>query len=493
MIPVTLGRLATITRGVLHDADGRPVAAVRGQDTGAHLDDLVIDGPVVTDSREAGPGGLYIARIGEHADGHDFVASAVAAGAVAALTSRPVSGAPTVVVDDVQEAFAALATTVIDNIEGLVVIGVTGSSGKTTTKDLLAAVLATHGETVANVGSFNSEVGVPLTVCRATPTTRYLILEMGARAAGHIRYLTDMTRPHIAVVLNVGSAHVGEFGSKAAIAAAKAELVEALPPHGLAVLNADDPLVTAMAPPAGVRVVRTGVAPGADVRAAQIEIQPDGSPRFVMRVPAAEYQARGVPVTLRLLGRHQVDNALSAAAVALDLGMSPAAIASALGAAEPASRYRMERHERADGVTVINDAYNANPESMAGALHTLAHLGAGRRTWAVLGGMLELGADAAQAHADVGALARTLGVDQVVAIGELARDIAIGAPGAADADATGANSADSTRVRWVADTDEAFDLLAGELTPGDVVLLKSSRDSGLRHLGDRLIPTEVGS
>lgn len=506
MIPMTLGRIATITGGVLHDADGTPVPP-DGPVAG-----LVVDGPVVTDSREAGPGGLYIARIGEHADGHDYLPAAVAAGVVAALTSRPVTGAPTIVVPDVQEAFAALASAVIAGIDSLVVIGITGSSGKTTTKDLLAAVLSTHGETVANVGSLNSEVGVPLTVCRATPTTRYLVLEMGARGIGHIRYLTDMTHPQVAVVLNVGSAHVGEFGSREAIAAAKAELVEALPVPGVAVLNADDPLVDAMVAPQGVRVLRVGTGPSADVRARDIEMTPDGTARFVLATGSPSESAE-VPVALRLLGRHQVDNALAVAAVATQLGMTPQALAQALGQAGPVSRYRMERHERPDGVTIVNDAYNANPESMAGALRTLAHLGADRRSWAVLGGMLELGPDAARAHTEIGALARTLGVDEVLAVGDLARDIETGArgieagangsDGAAGADGTGGDDtpregADriNTRVRWVNDIDAAFDLLEAELRQGDVVLLKSSRDSGLRHLGDRLLPridSEVGS
>ena len=505
MIPMTLGRIASVTGGVLHDADARPVdLAARdaeSPDLVAHpVADLVVDGPVVTDSREAGPGGLYVARIGEHADGHTYIPAAIEAGAVASLTSRPVAGAPTIVVPDVQEAFAALAEAVIAGIDSLVVIGITGSSGKTTTKDLLAAVLSTHHETVANVGSLNSEVGVPLTVCRATPTTRYLVLEMGARGVGHLRYLTDMTHPQVAVVLNVGSAHVGEFGSRAAIAQAKAELVEALPRGGLAVLNADDPLVGAMIAAPGARVLRTGTGVDADVRARDIEIRPDGTPRFVLTVPQPGAEPVDVEVALRILGRHQVDNALAVAAVATQLGMTPQAVADALGAAGPASRWRMERHERADGVTVVNDAYNANPESMAGALHTLGHLGADRRTWAVLGGMLELGADAPQAHREVGALARALGVDELLAVGDLARDIADGATDApADTPVdTPQTSADdiNINVRWVNDTDAAFDVLEAELRQGDVVLLKSSRDSGLRHLGDRLLPridSEVGS
>lgn len=218
MIPRTLAEITAITRGRLAGIDD---AAARA---------LVVDGPVVTDSREARAGGLYVARVGARLDGHEFVPAARAAGAVAALTTRPVDGLPCVVVPDEQAAFVALAHDLIVRHLDLTVVGITGSSGKTSTKDLLAQVLATALETVANVGSLNSEVGVPLTVCRITPTTRCLVVEMGARGAGHIRYLTEIAPPRIGVVLNVGSAHVGEFGSRAGIAAAKSESSRRSPP-----------------------------------------------------------------------------------------------------------------------------------------------------------------------------------------------------------------------------------------------------------------------
>ncbi len=215
---------------------------------GVDPDAVVVDGPVVTDSREAAAGSLYVARVGEQADGHDFVPDAVARGAVAALVTRAVDGVACVVVPDTQDAFAALAREVVRRLPDLQVVGITGSSGKTSTKDLLGSVLATAGPTVAPVGSYNSEVGVPLTVCRVVADTRFLVVEMGARGIGHVEYLTRMAPPRIGVVLNVGTAHVGEFGSRAAIATAKSELVAALPPDGLAVLNADDPAVRAMSP-----------------------------------------------------------------------------------------------------------------------------------------------------------------------------------------------------------------------------------------------------
>lgn len=456
MIPLTLERLAAVTGGRLSTPEA---ASVR------------IEGPVVTDSREAAPGSLYVARIGEHADGHAYTADAVARGAVAALVTTPVDAAPYVLVPDVQEAFAALATAVIDAVPGLLVVGLTGSSGKTSTKDLLAAVLAGHAPTIANVGSLNSEVGVPLTVCRTQPDTAHLVLEMGARGIGHIRYLTDMTHPRVGVVLNVGTAHVGEFGSREAIARAKGELVEALPADGLAVLNADDPLVAAMAGRTSARVVLTGRrAADAQIGARDVALDADGRAAFTLCTPEGS-----APVTLAVLGEHMVDNALAVAAVAREAGMGVAQTAAALSRARLASRWRLERHDRPDGVTVLNDAYNANPDSLAAALRTLSAMGRARRTWAVVGEMLELGADSAAAHRDCGALAASLGIDRVLAVGPGAAPVAEGA---------------GPRGATTADVGTAYELLAAELAPGDIVLLKSSRDSGLRHLGDRLVQQE---
>lgn len=491
MIPISVGDLVDVT-GARLVPDSPRVRA------------LVVDGPVVTDSREAMPGSLYVARIGERLDGHQFVAGAAAAGAVAALTGRAVEPAagephvPCLVVPDVQEAFVAIAREVLRRGRagsGLTVIGITGSCGKTTTKDLLAQVLATHAPTVANAGSLNSEVGVPLTVCRTAPDTAFLVLEMGARDRGHIRYLAEMTRPEVGVVLNVGSAHVGVFGSRRTIADAKAELVQALAVDGLAVLNDDDPLVASMAGRTQASVVRVGRArgsfpgshpPRAQVWADQVRLDArTGTPSFTLH--AVGDSAR---VELALLGDHQVDNALAVAAVALYLGMGLPEVAAALGAATPASRWRMEGHDRRDGTRVINDAYNANPESMAAALRTVAGMtppGPGGRRWVALGEMLELGDDASAEHAAVGELAARLGIDRV---------LAVGAGAAAVADGALAAGMRPDQVDCVPDLDAAYALLDAGLRPGDVVLVKSSRDSGLRLLGERLIETaadgEVG-
>jgi UDP-N-acetylmuramoyl-tripeptide--D-alanyl-D-alanine ligase len=447
VIPLTLVEIAELTGGAVHGTD----------DPGG----IVVSGVVSTDSRECGPGSLYVARVGEHADGHDFVGSAAERGAVAALTSRVVDALPCVVVDDVQTAFGRLARGVLDRAPQVRVVGITGSSGKTSTKDLLASVLATAGETVAPVNSLNGEIGVPLTVCRLTPTTRFLVAEMGARGIGHVAYLTRIAPPDVAIVLNVGTAHVGEFGSRENIAIAKGELPESLPADGLAVLNADDPIVAGMRDRTTARVQLVGLSPDADVRAVDVTLSELGEPSFSLVTPVGERR-----VSLRLSGAHHVANALAAAAACLELGLGLDDVVSGLEAARPVSRWRMEVTERPDGVVVVNDAYNANPDSMRAALDALAAIHATGRRWAVLGEMLELGADSAAEHAGVGAYAARLGIDHVVAVGEGAR--AIEAP------------------EWLPDTDAAHDFLVEHLRPGDVVLLKSSRDSGLRWLGDRL-------
>ncbi|SDS74282.1 UDP-N-acetylmuramoyl-tripeptide--D-alanyl-D-alanine ligase [Jiangella sp. DSM 45060] len=459
MIPLTLAEVASATGGRL-DAVADP--AVR------------VTGPVVTDTRELGPGGLFVARQGEARDGHDFAAAAVEAGAVAVLAERPV-GVPAVVVDDTEVAFGRLARAVLDRLPQVTVVGVTGSSGKTTTKDLLAQVLEPLGPLVAPPGSYNGEIGVPLTVLRVDESTRTLIAEMGARGAGHIAYLCGIAPPSVGIVLNVGSAHLGEFGDRDTIARAKAELVEALPETGTAVLNADDPVVRRMAEQTPAQVVMVGESVHADVRAEDVAL--DAAGRASFRLVTADADAR---VSLRLVGEHQVSNALAVAGAALALGLPLDDVAARLSAALPRSRWRMEVTERPDGVTVVNDAYNANPESMRAALKTLVSLGrpAAGRTWAVLGEMRELGESSIAEHDAIGRLAVRLNVSRLVAVGDGARAIHQGATLEGSWDGESA---------WAPDVDAAFDLLRAELRPGDVVLVKSSRDAGLRFLGERLV------
>lgn len=455
MIPTSLARVAEVTGGRLQ-ADP----------------DRTVDGPVSVDSRQVRPGGLFVALPGAHVDGHDFVPAALAAGALAALVTRPVPG-PHILVDDATAALGRLARDVVDRAPALTTVAVTGSSGKTTTKDLLAVTAPRIGPTVAAAGSFNNEIGAPLTALRVAPDTRVLVMEMGARGVGHIRYLCQLTPPTIGVVLNVGSAHLGEFGSREAIAAAKGELVEALPPDGLAVLNVDDPLVAAMRPRTAARVVGFGEHPGADVRAVDVRLDPQGRPAFRLVTPAGE-----APVRLRLYGEHHVTNALATAAVLGELGLAPDAVATALEGASPASRWRMEVHTRPDGVTVINDAYNANPESMRAALKALASMAGGRRTWAVLGQMLELGADEVAEHDAIGRLAVRLNISRLVAVGEGARPLYLGAA---------LEGSWSNEATWVPDADAATALLAAELAPGDLVLVKASRAVSLERVAEALL------
>ncbi|GGZ66572.1 UDP-N-acetylmuramoyl-tripeptide--D-alanyl-D-alanine ligase [Streptomyces subrutilus] len=468
MIALSLAEIADITGGRPHDIPDHSVRIV---------------GPVVIDSRQVEAGSLFAAFDGEHVDGHDYAGRAVAAGAAAVLAARPV-GVPAIVVPDVERALGALARAVVERL-GTDVVALTGSAGKTSTKDLIAQVLQAHAPTVWTPGSLNNEIGLPLTALKATEETRHLVLEMGARGIGHIRYLTGLTPPRIGLVLNVGTAHIGEFGGREQIAQAKGELVEALPSEaegGIAVLNADDPLVRAMSARTKARTVLFGEAGDADVRATGVRMGPGGQPAFTLHTPTGCGE-----VTLRLYGEHHVSNALAAAAVAHVLGMSVEEIATALSGAGTLSRWRMEVTERADGVTIVNDAYNANPESMRAALRALAAMGGaaranGGRTWAVLGPMAELGDASLAEHDAVGRLAVRLNVSKLVAVG--GREASWLQLGAYNEGSWGEESV------VVSDAQAAVDLLRSELRPGDVVLVKASRSIGLERVALALLERE---
>ncbi|WP_406305546.1 UDP-N-acetylmuramoyl-tripeptide--D-alanyl-D-alanine ligase [Streptomyces sp. NBC_00879] len=439
--------------------------------------DLRVTGPVVIDSRAVQPGALFAAFAGEKVDGHDYAERAAAAGAVAVLATRPV-GVPAIVVPDVTAALGALARSVVERL-GATTVALTGSSGKTSTKDLIAQVLQRKGPTVYPAGNLNNEIGLPLTALRAAEDTEHLVLEMGARYIGDIRYLTGLVPPKVSLVLNVGTAHIGEFGGREQIAEAKGEIVESLPPAdagGVAVLNADDPLVRAMASRTKARVILFGEAADADVRAENVRLTRQGQPAFTLHTPTGCSD-----VTMRLYGEHHVSNALAAAAVAHELGMSVDEIALALSEAGTLSRWRMEVTERPDGVTVVNDAYNANPESMRAALRALAAMGQGRRTWAVLGQMAELGGEALAEHDAVGRLAVRLNVSKLVAVG--GREASWLQLGAYNEGSWGEESV------HVSDAQAAVDLLRSELRPGDVVLVKASRSVGLERVAQALLET----
>jgi UDP-N-acetylmuramoyl-tripeptide--D-alanyl-D-alanine ligase len=422
----------------------------------------VVTGPVEFDSRRAAPGGLFVAFPGARVDGHDFAVAAVAAGAVAVLGTRPLPGVPMVLVDDPLAAMGRLARAVLDRLPELTVVGVTGSSGKTTTKDLLGQVLGRLGPTVAPAGSFNNELGLPHTVLKVDPDTRFLVLELGARGVGHIRYLCEIAPPTVAVVVNVGVAHLGEFGSVEAIARAKGELVEAVPTTGFVVLNADDPLVRGMSTRTGAEVLLAGESPDAHLRADGVDLDERGRASFTMVGP----DGAAVAVRLGVCGRHQVGNALLAAAVAVRLGLDMSEAARCLGDARLISSRRMDVFDRADGVTVIDDSYNANPASVAAALRALAAMAPGRRRVAVLGYLAELGEYERAGHEEVGRLAAELGVDLLVAVGDEAAPVAHGAAGA------GAWGGKSVQVT---DQAAAIEVLRHELRAGDVVLVKGSR------------------
>ena len=507
MIDLTVAQIAEIVGGVLADISPKDAAQCH------------VTGSVEFDSREVGPGGLFLALPGSRSDGHDHAASAVAAGAVAVLVARPV-GVPAIVVAPeppmaegrlagvlehdadgsgaaVLGALAKLARAVAAELVagGLTIIGITGSSGKTSTKDLVAAVLEPLGEVVAPPGSFNNELGHPWTVLRATRNTDYLVLEMSARHPGNIAALAEIAPPAVGVVLNVGTAHLGEFGSREVIAQTKSELPQAVPQSGVVILNADDPVVVAMADVTAARVVRvsranttnTGSPNAPDVWAGPVSLDELARPQFTMHAGAAEAEVR-----LGVYGDHQVTNALCAGAVALECGAGIEQVASALAAAGPVSRHRMQVTTRADGVTVIDDAYNANPDSMRAGLQALAWIARGgahdkekpaansRRSWAVLGEMAELGEDAIIEHDRIGRLAVRLDVSRLVVVGT-GRSMSAMHHGAVMEGSWGAEAVN------VADGDAALALLRAEVQPGDVVLIKASNAAGLGALADALV------
>jgi len=465
MIALSLAEIAEILGGELRLA---------GADTAA----TVVDGTVDTDSREMTAGSIFVAKPGEITDGHRFVGAAVEAGAVLAIVEHPVDVEVTqIVVADAVQALADLAKAVVARVRdagSLRIVGITGSNGKTTTKNLLARILQDEGETVAPIRSYNNEVGAPLTMLRVTDTTRFLVSEFGAAGEGSIARLAGLVEPDVAVVLMVGLAHAGGFGGIEATARAKSELVLAARAGGTAVLNIDDPRVWAMhdiADERGMTTVAFGQAPDADVRAEDIAVSADGTSCTVIRGDER------LPLHLQVLGAHHVSNALAAIAAAGVLGVPAATAIARLETVEVAERWRMQPmgNER---VRIINDAYNASPDSMAAALRTLAQItGPDERTVAVLGAMSELGESAGEEHDRIGLLAVRLNIQRIVVVGPEARRLYLAA--------VGEGSWDSEAVH-LPDQDAAFEYLKNELRDGDRVLVKSSNSVGLRHLGDRL-------
>jgi UDP-N-acetylmuramoyl-tripeptide--D-alanyl-D-alanine ligase len=445
MIDLTAREISEIVHGELHAA--------------GHI---VVTTEPVFDSREVQPGCIFLALQGDFRDGHDYALAAVELGAVLVLASRLVS-APCIVVPNVLEALGKLAQYVRSQLQDLVVIGITGSQGKTTTKDLLAWILRMQAETVATYASFNNELGAPLTLLRCKETTQYCILEMGARHLGDIKALCQMAEPNIGVVLEVGRAHLGEFGSLQAVAEAKAELVKNLKNDGIAILGRYDEFTPKMAEGLPGQVLTFGQTHEAQIRATDIDIR-EGRAHFDLVTPKGRQ-----PVALRLIGAHQIPNALAAAAVCTALGIPLDVIAGGLSTAELQSKWRMELHEISN-LLFINDAYNANPDSTAAALRTLSFfaLERGGQSWAFLGRMHELGEAFVDEHARVGLLAHSLGIDNLVCIGapEYARDLP--KDGAMD-------------LHFCSTKEEASEI-SNYFSPGDVVLVKASRTERLEEL-----------
>lgn len=463
MISLALAEVASVLGGSLVLAPGTTA-------------ETTVSGSVQTDSRLVEPGSIFFALPGEHTDGALFAAAAVDGGAALVVTERELElGAPQIVVADGVVALADLAREVVARVRALGtlrVAAVTGSNGKTTTKNLLRAVLEAEGATVAPQGSFNNHVGAPVSMLGVDERTRYLVVEMGASHAGEIARLIRIVTPDVGIVLKVGLAHAGEFGGVDAVQRAKAEMVTDLPASAVALLNRDDSRVAAMAAQTAARVVWFGTTPDADLRADDIVATATGT-AFTLVADGAR-----LPVRLRILGEHHVGNALAALATAREFGIPLERAVAAIERVPRAERWRMEVLPRPDGIVVINDAYNASPDSTAAAMKTLAQIAQpGQRTVAVLGEMAELGELADEEHDRLGRLAVRLNIGKLVVVGERARHIhlAAGLEGSWDGESV-----------LVPDVDAAYDLLREELRPGDVVLVKSSKSAGLRFLGDRL-------
>ncbi|GAA0994544.1 UDP-N-acetylmuramoyl-tripeptide--D-alanyl-D-alanine ligase [Subtercola frigoramans] len=470
MIDLTLGELTRIVGGTLVLGD-HAVQLGTSEST-------IVNGPVDTDSREIVPGGIFVAKPGEFSDGHLYVPAAVENGADLVVVERVLDdlAIPQIVVANSVDALGMLATEVVRRIRAdgtLKVIGITGSNGKTTTKNLVRTILEGRGPTVAPRDSFNNEVGAPLTMLKLESDSRYLVAEMGASKPGEITRLVRMARPDIGVVLMVGLAHAGEFGGIEKTLQTKTEMVTDLVPTDVAVLNFDDYRVAGMAEKTRAGILWFGLDPRADVRASSLVATPSGTD-FTLTLPTGE-SAR---VHFSVLGEHHVTNALAAAAVAHTLEVPLAAIVTALESVTRAERWRMEVVQGTQGVTIINDAYNASPDSMLAGLKTLAQIsGPGIRRVAILGEMSELGEFSLEEHDRIGRTIVRLGIERIFVVGEGALALHLAA--------TQEGSWDGESV-FFATADEAYAVLEAELRSGDVVLVKSSNSAGLRFLGDRL-------
>lgn len=444
--------------------------------------DELVFGSVETDSRLVSAGALFVAKPGEVTDGHNFLESAKQLGAVGAIVERYIDDIdlPQILVADAVKALGKLAKAVLAVVRKdgkLQVIGITGSNGKTSTKNMLRAILQKFGETVAPIESYNNEVGAPISVLKINRDTKFLVAELGAGGVGSIAYLADITNPDIGVVLKVGLAHVGEFGGIEVTSKIKAELVKALKPEATFVYNYDDGEVSAMTSLTQAHKVSFGTNSEANYYFDKVDLSIAGTTADI-HYPEGETSR----LTLRILGEHQLMNATAAIAVADRLGLPRPEVRKALENLPLAERWRMQLSNRSDGISIINDAYNASPDSMKAALQTLAHLGkSGRRTIAVLGEMAELGEYSKEAHDQIGRLVVRYNIDRLVVVGQGAKLIHMGAmfEGSWDGESIYFDS-----------SSEALEYIRGMLISGDIVLVKSSKSANLRHLGDDLMEVE---
>ena len=463
MISMTLADIAQTMQGTL----------VLGS-TGSTAE-TIVSGLTDTDSRLITAGDIFVAKPGEFTDGHLFIPAAVENGAAVVIVDHEVdTTVPQIVVDDTVVAMGRLATEVVARVRAkgnLTVVGITGSNGKTTTKNLVASMCERVGPTVFPRDSFNNEVGTPITMLKITEDTRYLVLELGASGRGHIKRMTDMVRPDIAAVLMIGLAHAGEFGGIETTVVSKRELIESLGPDGIAILNLDDPRVMSMASAVPGDIITFGHSPEANVRVSDITSSIEGT-EFDLHTPAGDAHVR-----FKVLGEHHAMNAAAATAIALTLGFELELIVSSLESVIRAEHWRMELMG-GNGVTIINDAYNASPDSMAAALKTLRQVaGPKNRTIAVLGEMAELGEYAGEEQDRLALLIVRLGIDQLVVVGDGARRLHISAINEGSWDG---------ESKFYSTPDEAYDYLSSLLQAGDIVLVKSSNSAKLRFLGDRL-------
>ena len=462
--------------------DARTIAAVTGGELLCGAPEAVVS-DIVIDSRHTSPGCAFLALTGERSDGHEFCSTALERGARALIVSRETESLGAVIALACER--EAVIVRVADGLGALQdlaayhrsrlkceVVGITGSTGKTTTKDFVQAALENSLRVVCTEGNRNNELGVPLTILRAGIDTDVLIVEMGMRAEGEISALCEIARPLLGLITNVGTSHIEMLGSQDAVARAKGELVRCLPSGGCAFLNGDDAFTDIIAGWSSAPVIRWGLSGSCEVSATDVTVDAEGRPSFTLVAPQGSAR-----IELPVPGRHNVYNALAAAAIGLHLGVSPEAIGTGLAAAE-LSAMRMQVFESASGITVINDAYNANPVSMRAAIETLSDMQTSGQRVAVLGDMAELGSLTEVAHFRIGEQVARLPIDVLVTVGPRAERIAQGAR---------AEGMPSAQVRACAEAPEAVEVLDDLLTTGDVVLVKASRVMGLEAIAEGIV------